>query len=159
MATRARRAIRPTLAGLLALAVSLQAQAFIPDEILGYDTDIPLTAQTSGDSLFGPGNSGAGWNTVLLPAGTVLDFVLTGFICVHLSGELTSMAFTGAEKKIVEAREDAAMYLATEGAHQGVRLEAAIEHLRRFPQFDTYSRQALSELILLVSLPAADGGV
>lgn len=156
MATPVRLVLRPTLAGLLALVVSLHAQAFMPDEILGYDTDLPLTAQTSVDSAFGHDN---GWQSTLLPVGTVLDVVLSGFICLHLSSELTSEVFAGAEEKIVRAHDDAALYLATEGRYEGVHLEAAIEHLRRFRQFDTYSRQALSELLLLVSLPAADGSV
>lgn len=154
MATASRLLTLRHLAGLLALSASLHAQATIPREFLGYDTNIPITAQTTVESLF---NHGEGWQTTLLPVGTVLDLVLSGYICLHLSGEWTTEVFAGAEKKIVEAQDDAAMYLATQGAHQGVRLESAIEHLRRFPLFETYSHKDLSELILLVSVPTTDG--
>lgn len=150
---------RRSLVGLLALTFSLQAHAYIPKEMFGYDTDIPLTAQTSGHSLPGPGGSNP-METFLLPLGTALDIVLTSFICVHLSSELTSRAFAGAEEKIVAARDDAAMYLATDGDHMAVHLEAAFEHLRRFRDFDGYTPRDLAELILVVttSTRGGDGG-
>jgi uncharacterized protein (TIGR02448 family) len=151
--------LRSSLTGLLALAVSLPANAYIPDRMFGYDTDIPLTAQTAGDSVSGPGNrSPLGVSlqaTLLLPVGTALDIVLTGFICVHLSSELTSRAFAGAEEKIVAARDDATMYLATDGDHLAVHLQAALEHLRRFREFDGYTTRDLAELILVVTTSAA----
>ena len=148
-----------SLAGLLALAISLPAHAYIPDKMFGYDTDIPLTAQTAGDSVSGPGNrSPLGVSlqaTLLLPVGTALDIVLTSFVCVHLSSELTSRAFEGTEHKIVAARDDAAMYLATDGDHLAVHLQAALEHLRRFRDFDGYTTRDLAELILVVTTSAA----
>lgn len=160
MATASRLVLPHRLAGLLALSLSLEAHAYIPDEMFGYDTDIPLTAQTAGDSVSGPGNrsplSVSLQATTLLPVGTALDIVLTGFVCVHLSGEMTSEVFSGAEEKIVAARDDAAMFLATDGDHQAVNLEAAFEHLRRFSYFDGYSAHALAELILKVSVPRDD---
>ena len=142
------------LAGLFALVFSLEAHAYIPKEMFGYDTDIPLTAQTSGHSLPGPGG-GNPMETFLLPLGTALDIVLTSFICVHLSSDLTSRAFEGAEEKIVAARDDAAMYLATNGDHLAVHLQAALEHLRRFRDFDGYTTRDLAELILVVTTSAA----
>jgi uncharacterized protein (TIGR02448 family) len=148
---------RRSLAGLLALAISLPAHAYMPKEMFGYDTNMPLTVQTSAESFFG---FGAGpWGTFLLPVGTALDIVLTSFVCVHLSSELTSKAFEGAEHKIVAARDDAAMYLATDGDHLAVHLQAALEHLRRFRDFDGYTTRDLAELILVVttSAAAADG--
>ena len=151
--------LHSSLAGLLALAVSLSANAYIPDRMFGYNTNIPLTAQTAGDSVSGPGPGsplGASLQaTFLLPVGTALDIVLTSFVCVHLSGELTSRAFEGAEHKIVAARDDATMYLATDGDHLAVHLQAALEHLRRFREFDGYTTRDLAELILVVTTSAA----
>ncbi|MDG9923455.1 MULTISPECIES: DUF2388 domain-containing protein [unclassified Pseudomonas] len=146
--------LRSSLTGLLALAVSLPANAYIPDRMFGYDTDIPLTAQTSIESSLQPGGSEP-MATFLLPVGTALDIVLTSFICVHLSSDLTSRAFEGAEEKIVAARDDAAMYLATDGDHLAVHLQAALEHLRRFREFDGYTTRDLAELILVVTTSAA----
>ena len=142
------------LTGLFVLVFILEAHAYIPKEIFGYNTDIPLTAQTSGDSLL-RGDGGGVSATSLLPIGTALDIVLTSFICVHLSSELTSRAFAGAEEKIVAARDDAAMYLATDGDHLAVNLQAALEHLCRFRDFDGYTTRDLAELILVVTTSAA----
>jgi len=146
------------LAGLFALVFSLEAHAYIPKEMFGYDTGIPLTAHTSVESSLQSGGSEP-MATFLLPVGTALDIVLTSFICVHLSSDLTSRAFEGAEEKIVAARDDASMYLATDGDHLAVHLQAALEHLRRFSEFDGYTTRDLAELILVVttSAPGADG--
>jgi uncharacterized protein (TIGR02448 family) len=142
------------LAGLFAGVFSLEAHAYIPKEMFGYDTDIPLTAQTSVESSLKSGSEPMA--TFLLPVGTALDIVLTSFICVHLSSDLTSRAFEGAEEKIVAARDDATMYLATDGDHLAVHLQAALEHLRRFREFDGYTTRDLAELILVVTTSAAD---
>lgn len=121
---------RRSLAGLLALATGLPAHAYIPKEMFGYDTGVPLTVQTSAESFFG---FGAGpWGTFLLPVGTALDIVLTSFICVRLSGELTSRAFEGAEHKIVAARDDAGHRWRSPGGAPagGARASARVPRLR-----------------------------
>ena len=53
-------------------------------------------------------------------------------------------------KMIVEAQEDAALFLATEGQIQGVKLTQAIEALRQLPEAEGASDMDLAQTILSI---------
>lgn len=51
-------------------------------------------------------------------------------------------------KVVVDAHDDAASFVATQGAVRGAQLEAAFAELRQLPQAQGLSEQALAEAIL-----------
>lgn len=61
----------------------------------------------------------------------------------------TSGSTSGDDKVVVRAREDAAGYVASEGRIRGVRLEAALRHLR---QHDAAARDASDMQLALAIL-------
>ncbi|MCF7220685.1 DUF2388 domain-containing protein [Marilutibacter chinensis] len=61
----------------------------------------------------------------------------------------SSGSTSGDDKVVVQARDDAAAFVATEGRIRGARLEAALMHLReRDPQAREASDMALAKAIL-----------
>lgn len=124
---------------------------------LGYefDGDVPLTAQTAGKGIYGYGANPIA-STTLLPIGTVLDPLVTTYVCVYSSVEDIANALSTGERKIVSAQDDAAMHVATAGEYRSARLEAAFEHLRGFWYFEHLDSQQMAAFILVVSSPGGD---
>lgn len=62
----------------------------------------------------------------------------------------SSGSTSGDDKVVVEAREDAALFVASDGAIRGARLEAALRHLRE----DDAGARSASDLALAQSILA-----
>lgn len=112
----------------------------------------PLTAQTTVNGLFGYGANPFS-STLLLPVGTVLDPLVTTYVCVQASSEEITDALSADGSKLVEVRDDAAMHVATAGDFRSARLESALQRLRGLWYFAEQDSLTLAQMILLVSLP------
>lgn len=113
----------------------------------------PLTAQTTVNGFFGYGANPLS-STLLLPVGTVLDPLVTSYVCVQASSKEITDALSADGSKLVEVRDDAAMHVATAGDFRSARLESALQRLRGLWYFAEQDSLTLAQMILLVSLSA-----
>lgn len=117
-----------------------------------FDSDIPLTVQTTANGFFGYGANP--WlSTSLQPVGTVLDVLLIPYACVRLSAEETAAAMASEQPELRRAGEDAAMHLASDGAYRSARLEAAFRHLRGSWHFEQADSRELAQVLLMLPPP------
>ncbi|PTU73123.1 DUF2388 domain-containing protein [Pseudomonas mangrovi] len=129
-------------------ATSLAAQA----DPYQFDGDIPLTVQTTANGFFGYGANP--WlSTSLQPVGTVLDVLLIPYVCVRLSAEETAAALSEETPSLHQAREDAAMHLASDGEFRSARLEAAFARLRSSWHFERADSRELAQVLLMLPAP------
>ena len=123
------RVLRIAASAALA-ATSLAAQA----DPYQFDSDIPLTVQTTANGFFGYGANP--WlSTSLQPVGTVLDVLLIPYACVRLSAEETAAA------------------MASDGEIRSARLEAAFAHLRSSWHFERADSRELAQVLLMLPAP------
>lgn len=139
---------------LLALASTSAAHAI---DDYRFDGDIPLTAQTSANGFYGYGANPL-LSSSLLPIGTVLDVLILPFICFKASSEETAAALAAGDPKLWRAREDAAMYLASDGEFESALLEAAFRRLRSAWHFEETSDHALARVLLTLERPGERTG-
>lgn len=141
------RVLRIAASAALA-ATSLAAQA----DPYQFDSDIPLTVQTTANGFFGYGANP--WlSTSLQPVGTVLDVLLIPYACVRLSAEETAAAMASEKPDLHRAGEDAAMHLASDGEFRSARLEAAFAHLRSSWHFERADSRELAQVLLMLPAP------
>lgn len=68
-------------------------------------------------------------------------------ISAYVTSQITTVPFD--QKLILDARDDAAAFVATQGKDRGVRLEAALAALRRKAPASTASDLELAQAILI----------
>lgn len=122
-----------------------------------FDSDIPLTVQTTANGFFGYGANP--WlSTSLQPVGSVLDVLLIPYACVRLSAEETAAAMASEQPELRRAGEDAAMHLASDGEFRSARLEAAFLHLRGSWHFEQADSRELAQVLVMLPAPLARTG-